>query len=296
MIRRIALALGLLYAALAISAFATVTVTTVNNAAYTILSTDTTVVTGATAFTASRTWTLPSAGATCIGQSCSPPAQALQLIDAGRAISTAFPLVVAPASGETINGSSASLTVTATGGRVILIPSSGSNWIMVQDGPTQVTVQGTAPTVFHSGGIAPFAVATGTDATAVNTETYIVEVFVPVQTTLTGVKWLGLATSTGNVQFCLADSTGAVITAACSASTATAGSATYQTAAFAVAYAAKPGKYFILMQNSGSNHFRAHAVGNFGASKKTGETYGTFTAVTPPTTFTADLGPIADLY
>jgi hypothetical protein len=42
--------------------------------------------------------------------------------------------------------------------------------------------------------------------------------------------------------------------------------------------------------------FRAHAVGDFGATKQTGQVYGTFTAVTVPTTFTADVGPIASLY
>lgn len=293
--KKLALALGL-FAALAFPAAAVVTTTSVNNAAYTILPADVIVATGATAFTASRTWTLPSAGATCVGQSCQPPAQALQIIDSGRAVSVAFPLVIAPASGETINGVTTSLTITGAGARVVLIPNSGSNWIAVIDGPNQTIIGGTAPTVFHSGGSPPLAASDGTDATAVNTETYIVEVFVPIQTTLTGVKWMGLATSTGNVQFSLADSTGAVITAAQSASTATSGTANYQTAAFAATYAAKPGKYFVLMQNSGSNHYRAHTIGNFGASKKTGETYGTFTAVTPPTTFTTAIAPILDVY
>lgn len=283
------IALGLASAAYGVSS-----VTTVNNAAYTILNTDVRVVTGPTAFTASRTWTLPAAGQTCIGQTCS--ATALTIADVSNAISVASPLVIAPASGENINGSTSSITLTAAGVRVVLTPISGSNWQMSIDGPTQTTIGGTAPTVFHSGSAAPVAVTTGTDATAVNTETYIVEVFIPIQTTLTGVKWLGLATSTGNVQFSLADSTGAVIAAAQSASTATAGTANYQTAAFAATYVAKPGKYFVLMQNSGSNHYRAHALGNFGASKKTGEVFGTFTAVTPPTTFTADIAPILDVY
>lgn len=286
-----ALWLGLLAPSLAV-----VSGTVVNNAAYTILPTDVRVVTGPTAFTASRTWTLPDAGQTCIGQNCQPATAALLVLDSGNALSVAFPLVIAPASGNTINGSSASITITAAGSRANLIPISPSNWQLVLESPVQNFVGGTAPTVFHSGGIAAVAATTGTDATAVNTETYIVEVFVPVQTTLTGVKWLGLASSTGNVQFSLADSTGAVITAAQSASTATAATANYQTAAFAATYLAKPGKYFILMQNSGSNHYRAHAVGNFGAAKKTGETYGTFTAVTAPTTFTADIAPIADVY
>lgn len=164
-------------------------------------------------------------------------------------------------------------------------------------GTAGLTPGQTSSTVFYSGGMVPAAVATGTDKTAVNTETYIVELFVPHNCTLTGIQWLGLATSTGNVQFSLADATGAPIAAAQTASTATAGTANFQTAAFATPYAAKgPGKYFVLMQNSGSNHFRAHAMGVFGASKKTGETYGTFTSVTPPTTFTADLGPILATY
>lgn len=287
----LALWLGLLAPSLGV-----VSTTVVNNAAYTILGTDVRVVTGPTAFTASRTWTLPDAGQTCIGQNCQPASQSLLVLDNGNALSVAFPLVIAPASGNTINGSSSSLTITAAGARVNLVPSTPSNWQAVIESPVQNFVGGTAPTVFHSGSAAPVAVGTGTDATAVNTETYIVEVFIPVQTTLTGIKWLGLASSTGNVQFSLADSTGAVISAAQSASTATAATANYQTAAFAATYVAKPGKYFVLMQNSGSNHYRAHALGNFGAAKKTGETYGTFTAVTAPTTFTADIAPILDVY
>lgn len=276
-------------------ALAVVPSTRVGNVAYSILNTDVTIST-TTVFTASRTWTLPYAAGSCVGQSCTPPANALQIIDTASAFSVAFPLVVAPQTGDTINGSSSSITVPTAGARIILIPTTGNNWKMIVDASLG-TVTGTAPKVFHSGGAAPVAATTGTDATAVNTETYIVEVFIPINTTLTGIKWLGLATSTGNVQFSLADSTGAVITAAQTAATATTATANYQTAAFAVAYAAKgPGKYFVLMQNSASNHYRAHAVGNFGASVKTGETFGTFTAVTPPTTFTADVAPILDVY
>lgn len=161
----------------------------------------------------------------------------------------------------------------------------------------QDIASGTAPTVFHSGGVAPVAVTSGTDTTAVNTQTYICEMFVPVNTTLTGIKWLGLTTSTGNVQFSLATSAGVPITAAQTASTATTGTANYQTAAFVTPYVALgPRKYFVLMQNSGSNHFQAIILGNFGAAVKTGETFGTFTTVTPPTTFTTVTCPYLDTY
>jgi hypothetical protein len=218
------------------------------------------------------------------------------IYDTNNAISLAFPLVIAPASGDTINGVTTSLTITAAGTRVNLIPTSGNNWQAVIEAPVQTNWAGTAPTVFNTGAFKPAAASDGTDATAVNTETYIAQIDVPVQTTLTGIQWMGLATSTGNVQFELADSTGALIAAAATASTATAGTANYQTAAFVAPYIAKPGKYFVLMQNSGSNHYRAHTVGAFGCSKKTGETYGTFTAVTPPTTFTTAICPIATTY
>lgn len=273
--------------------FAVSSATIINNAAYTILPTDVRVQTGPTAFTASRTWTLPDAGQTCIGQNCQPGAVALLIYDSSSAISVAFPLVLAPASGNTINGSTNSVTVTATNSRLNLVPTSSANWQLVVESPVQTAWAGTAPTVFNTGNAKTTAAADGTDATAVNTETYISEIDIPVQTTLTGVSWMGLATSTGNVQFSLADSTGAVIAAAQTASTATAATANYQAANFAATYLAKPGKYFLLMQNSGSNHYRAHTVGVFGCSKKTGEVFGTFTAVTAPTTFTTALCPIA---
>lgn len=154
------------------------------------------------------------------------------------------------------------------------------------------------PTVFHSGGLAPPTTTTGTDTTPVVTETYIAEVFVPHNCTLTGVSVLNGSAVAGNMQISLADSAGNPIAAAQTASTAASGIAAYQKVPFVTPYAAKgPAKYFILLQNNNvANRFRSHILGNFGASKKTAEVYGTFTAVTPPVTFTTGLGPIADLY
>lgn len=156
---------------------------------------------------------------------------------------------------------------------------------------------GTMSTCFHSGQAPPVAVTSNTDKTATNTETYIVEIFIPCNTTLTGVAIIGTASSTGNVQISLADNAGTVIAAAQSVSTAATAAAAYQQVPFATPYAAKgPAKYFVLLQNSGANHFEAHTIGNFGASKKTSETFGTFTNVTPPTTFTTALGPVCSTY
>lgn len=107
--------------------------TLVGNAAYTILATDQNVSTSV-AFTAARTWTLPSAGATCIGQSCQPPAYALRITDTAGAITATNTLTIAPASGETINGNAANLVLSAAKAQVTLIPTSGSNWQAIVEG------------------------------------------------------------------------------------------------------------------------------------------------------------------
>jgi hypothetical protein len=107
--------------------FAVVPATYVGNVAYTILNTDQKLIT-TTVFTAARTWTLPFAGGTCIGQTCTPPASSLEIYDTANAISNNFTLTIAPQSGDTINGSSSSLVVQGAGVRISLTPTSGSNW------------------------------------------------------------------------------------------------------------------------------------------------------------------------
>lgn len=153
-----------------------------------------------------------------------------------------------------------------------------------------------APTVFATGGAAATSATMGTDTTPVVTETYVARVFVPLNTTLTGISVLNGSAVAGNVTVALADSSGTVVAA--SATTAASGTAAFQKVPFAAAYAAKgPGEYFVLLQcNNTSNRFRSHAVGNFKAGKLTAQTYGTLPAFTPPTAFTADLGPVADVY
>lgn len=116
-----------LWLGLIAAAEAVVPQTRVGDAAYTVLSTDT-YVTTSVAFTAARTWTLPSAGATCIGQSCAPPAIDLVLDDTAGAVTSTNTLTIAPASGETINGNAANLIITAANVRIRLKPTSGSNW------------------------------------------------------------------------------------------------------------------------------------------------------------------------
>lgn len=150
-------------------------------------------------------------------------------------------------------------------------------------------------TVFHSGGVPPVATTTGTDTTPVTTETYISEIFVPHNVTVTGAAILNGSAVAGNVTIHLYDANGKPVIS--TASTAQSGTAAYQKIAFsATKKLVGPARYFIGLQcNNTLARFRSHPLGNFIAGKKTGETYGTATAITT-STFTADLGPIADLY
>lgn len=153
-----------------------------------------------------------------------------------------------------------------------------------------------ARTVFHSGDNGATTTTTGTDTTPSTTTTYIAEVYIEGNCTLTGVSFLSGSANAGNIAVALANSAGVIV--ASSGSVATAGTAAYQQVPFTGTYAAiGPAKYFILLQNNNtSNRFRSHILGNFGASTKTGETFATFTTVTAPTTFTTNVGPIADTY
>lgn len=124
--KRLLLALALAWG-LSAPGLAVTPATTVGNAAYSILNTDT-VINTTTTFTAPRTWTLPYAGGTCIGQSCAPPASTLQIIDVAGAISQLNQLIIAPQTGDTINGNAGSLIISGAGARVTLYPTSGTNW------------------------------------------------------------------------------------------------------------------------------------------------------------------------
>jgi hypothetical protein len=154
-----------------------------------------------------------------------------------------------------------------------------------------------AARTIHVGGIPAQVSTDGTDATPVNTEVYIGEVFVPANCTVTGVSIFQGSVSSGNLKVGLADSAGAVV--ATSGSTAASGTDAYQRVPFTGTYAAKgPATYYVLLIfDNGTARYNAHTFGDFGAAKQTGQVYATgFTTITPPTTFTTALAPIASLY
>ncbi len=150
------------------------------------------------------------------------------------------------------------------------------------------------PTCFHTGAVGVTA-GVGNDTQPALGETYVAEVYVPLNAELTGIALLNGSAVGGNVTAILYDSAGAPL--AQSASTAQAGAA-FQQLPFAggTVKARGPARYFVGVQfSSTSARFRGHAIGNFLAGRKTGETYGVATPI-QITGFTANFGPIADVY
>jgi hypothetical protein len=158
-----------------------------------------------------------------------------------------------------------------------------------------------SPRCVHTGGV-PAAVSTDfTDATPAVTELYVAELFIPCNMTVTGIAVLLGSATEGNGKVALYDSTGARV--AISASTDISGATVdaYLRVPFSTPYAAKgPATYYAgLIQDNTGNRFNAHTIGNFGAGKITGLVYATeagYATITPPTTFTTALGPVATLY
>lgn len=155
-----------------------------------------------------------------------------------------------------------------------------------------------SPRSIHTGDQPAVATTDGTDATPSTTETYVSEVFVPCNMTITGVAVFNGSNVTGNVQVALATSAGAPIAAAKSAATAGSGTDAYQRIPFATPYAALgPATYYIQVQySSATARYNAHTVGNHGVLVQTGQVFGTLTSFTPPTTFVTAVGNIAGLY
>lgn len=156
-----------------------------------------------------------------------------------------------------------------------------------------------SPRNMHTGGNPPSVSTDFTDYTVVVTETIRSEIFVPANTSSTGVAVFNGSAVAGNVTVYLIDSTGAQIAGVLTASTAMSGTDAYQRIPWSGGpYTIKgPATYWIAVQgNNTGGKVNTHTIGNFGADKQTGTTYGTLTVAAAPTTFTTALGPVASLY
>lgn len=161
----LALALGLASPALAVT-----NNTAIGNANYTALNTDAVII-PSVALTANRTITLPYAGTTATPGT-------LQVMDSQGNVGGANScLVIAPSSGDTINGSSSSITFCSTYGRVILFPLTGTNWRAEIYGPGQVS--GTTTNDNAQAGFVGEVISSGFCASTASTATVTITIAAP---------------------------------------------------------------------------------------------------------------------
>jgi len=142
----------------------------------------------------------------------------------------------------------------------------------------------------------------GTNTTLVAGTTYWAEVYIPANITLTGVAVLNGAT-VGTDKWIVglyATAGGAVLANSALAGTSSSGANGFQAIAFTGTYAAVgPARYWMAFQSNGiTDTARTIAVSTFVdvLTKSATGTFGTLPSLTAPTTFTADVGPIAYVY
>lgn len=165
------------------------------------------------------------------------------------------------------------------------------------DGVTPAGGFTVSPRGFHSGGNSAMNAADGSEITTATNLSYLCEVFVGANATLTGIAvFKGTVTPADSWVVALYSSTGAVLAQSAATSVA-ATSDIYQLIPFTATYAAVgPATYYVGVQCSGTtDKINSHTVGAFGAGSVS-STYPTVAAVTVPTTFTTVKGPIATLY
>lgn len=169
-------------------------------------------------------------------------------------------------------------------------------------GVAPISGQSASPRLVHTGGVPGQISTEGTDLAVVVTELYVAEVFVPCDMTITGVAVLWGSATNGNAKVMLFDADGDRV--AISASTDVSGYTADSYGSnipFTAAYAARgPATYYVgVIGDDNTNKINTHIIGAFGAGKITGLVYATeagYADITPPTTFTTGLGPIASLY
>jgi hypothetical protein len=176
-------------------------------------------------------------------------------------------------------------------------------------GPTTVLVTPELLTGAWNGGAVSFRnvntcgtpalnAADGTNATPVVTETYYAEITVTSAGTVTGVATFNGSDATDSIIVALADSTGDWVAWSNLAGTQQSGTDAYQLVPFVDEYEIVPGTYYIGYQFDGTTtRYNALTVGHCGASKQTGQTFGTLVDISnPATTFTTAIAPMAGLY
>jgi len=160
------------------------------------------------------------------------------------------------------------------------------------------TVQG--PRILPNVPILAFA-SLGTSAVHVAGTWYRAEIQVPHVAQWTGISVLNGATDgTDKLMVALYDTNGVLITNSAVAGATSSGANAFQDFALLQSPILQPGRYFIAVQCNGTTATTRRQAAANGGNTMTQSATGTFGTVpasfTPPTTFTADVGPIARLY
>ncbi len=149
-------------------------------------------------------------------------------------------------------------------------------------------------------GAGPSNLTAGGSITPSTTTTYIIEITIPGNMTITGVAYrIGSGTPVGNVTVGLATSAGVPIAAAKSASTPMGAANATQLVPFASQYSAiGPTTLHVQIQYDTATAATAFvfSTGIVGTTSQTGQSYGTFTSFTPPTGFVTNVGVMCALY
>jgi hypothetical protein len=154
----------------------------------------------------------------------------------------------------------------------------------------------------HTGGNPANVSTDGTNLSIVVTELYVAEVFIPCNMTVTGVSVFWGDATEGNAKVMLFNSAGTRLALSASTDVSAHTADAYSTRIpFSAAYGAKgPATYYVgVICDTNTHRINTHVIGDFGAGKITGLVYATeagYATITPPTTFTTGLGPIASLY
>jgi hypothetical protein len=140
----------------------------------------------------------------------------------------------------------------------------------------------------------------GTNTTPVSGTIYVSEIWLPSNKTLVGGAFLnGGTVGTNNAIVALYSAAGALLASSALAGVLTVGANTFQEIAFTAPYAAVgPAKYFLAYQTNGTTtRLRTIATATYlNTASATAGVFGTLGAITPPTTTTADTGPIGYVY
>lgn len=142
----------------------------------------------------------------------------------------------------------------------------------------------------------------GTSAVHVAGTWYRSEIFVPHWAPWTGINVLnGVTVGTDNLMVALYDTNGVLVANSAVAGVLSAGANAFQSIAFTSATGPlAPGRYFVAVQCNGTTATTRRQAAVMGGNTMSSSATGTFGTVpasfTPPTTFTADVGPIASLY